>query len=147
MSNAVEQIYDQLVTLTQTELGAGWQRLKKVFQPEQNDFRNISQGWAIRHGAASPDTDATKVFILSHRFDIILADRAANRDSDLAVQERLNALYSKADDIFKEAVKTKLSLFFVTHVDGLTFAEPQILENGAILLTAGVDVRYYIDPY
>ena len=145
--NTVTQIYDSLVTISEGVLGPDWQRLKKVFAPEQNDFRNIEQGFAIRHGAATPDADATKVFILSHKFEILLADRAANRDSDLAIQDRLNVLYDKADEIFKEAVRGKLGLTFVTHVDQLEFLEPQTLENGAILLTASLEVRYYIDPY
>ena len=145
--NTVSQIYDSLVSISETVLGPDWQRLKKVFQPEQNDFRNIELGFGVRHGAATPDTDATKVFILSHKFDILLADRSANRDNDLAIQERLNVLYDKADEIFQEAVKNKLSLSFVTHVDGLEYLDPQLLENGCILLTASLDVRYYIDPY
>ena len=145
--NTVEQIYDSLVSISETALGPTWQRLKKVFKPEENDFRNIEQAFAIRHGAATPDTDATKVFILSHKFDILLADRSANRDNDLAIQERLNVLFDKADEIFQESVKTKLNLHMVTHVDGLEFQEPQLLDNGCILLTASLDVRYYIDPY
>lgn len=145
--NLVEQIYDKLVDISQTKLGVNWQRLKKIYDPAQNDFRNIEQGFAIRHSSAAAESDATKVFILSHQFDILLADRAANRDSDLVIQDRLNALYSMADDIFKECVRTKLSLHFVTHVDSLQFKEPEVLTNGAILLTASLDVRYYLDPY
>lgn len=145
--NTTQQVHDQLIAIATAELGPTWQRLKKVFAPEQNDFRNIELGFGVRHGAATPDTDATKVFILSHKFDILLADRSANRDNDLAIQDRLNVLYDKADDIFKTAVRTKLSLDLVTHVDGLEYQEPQILENGCILLTASLDVRYYIDPY
>jgi len=145
--NSVTQIYDKLVDISGTTLGVNWQRLKKVFAPEQNDFRNIEQAYAVRHGAATPDADATKVFILSHSFDILLADRSANRDTDLAIQDRLNILYENAEAIFEEAVRTKLSLHFVTHVDGLEYQEPQLLDNGCILLTASLDVRYYIDPY
>ena len=145
--NTVAEIHDSLVDICETTLGVNWQRLKKVFAPEQNDFRNIEQGFGVRHGAATPDADATKVFVLSQKFDVLLADRAANRDSDLAVQDRLNVLYDKADEIFKEAVRSKLGLTFVTHVDSLEFLEPQMLENGAILLTASLEVRYYIDPY
>lgn len=145
--NLVEQIYDQLVAISVDKLGGNWQRLKKIYEPAQNDFRNIEQGFAIKHSAAAAESNATKVFILSQQFDILLADRAANRDSDLAIQERLNNLYSKADDIFKECVRTRLSLDFVTHVDSLQFKEPELLTNGAILLTASLDVRYYLDPY
>lgn len=144
--NTVEQVYDGLVTTCETVLGVNWQRLKKVFDPSANDFRNIEQAFAVRHGAAAPDSDITTVFILSHTFDIILADRAANRDSDLAIQERLNVLYDKADEIFKECLRTKLGICFVTLVTGLRFGEPELLENGAILLTASLDVNYYIDP-
>jgi hypothetical protein len=145
--NSVEQIYDSLVSISGTALGGSWQRLKKVFQPEQNDFRNIEQAYAIRHSSATPDTDATKVFVLSHKFDIILANRSSNRDTDLTIQETLNQLYTQVETIFEEAVRTKLNLIFVTHVDGLEYLDPQILENGAVLLTASLDVRYYIDPY
>ena len=145
--NLVTQVHDELVSRCGTILGADWVRLKKVFDPTQNDFRSIAKGFGVRHGAASPDADATKVFILSHTFDIVLTSRAANRDSDIEIQTRLNELYSKADDIFKDAVRSKLELYFVTHVDGLKFAEPQVLNNGAILLTASIDVRYMVDPY
>ena len=145
--NTVTQIHDQIIAVCNAQLGAGWNRLQKVFNPELNNFRNIETAFGVRHGSASPDSDATKVFMMSQTFEILLADRAANRDNDMAIQERLNALYAKADDIFKEAVRTKLSLYFVTHVDGLSFEEPQLLENGAVLLTASIDVKYYIDPY
>jgi hypothetical protein len=145
--NTVQQIYDQLVTVSQDKLGVNWQRLRKIYDPAQNDFRNIEQAFAVRHQAASSDADATQVYVLTQLFEVLLADRAANRDSDLAIQDRLNVLYDKADEIFKEAVRTKLSLEFVTQVSGLQFREPVLLENGAILLTAGLDVKYYVDPY
>lgn len=145
--NWVEQIHTALTDQAETELGTGWQKLRKIWQPEQNDFRNIEQGFAIRHGAANPDSDATKVFMLSHTFELILTHRAANRDNDQEIQTRLNALYSKADDVFQEFVRTKLSLSFVTHIDGLQFQEPAVLENGAVILIAALDVRYYLDPY
>lgn len=145
--NSVTQIYDKIVDITTAQLGVSWQRLKKVFNPEENDFRNIEQGFGVRHGAATPDADATKVFILSHKFDILLADRSANRDNDLAIQDRLNSLYEKAELIFQDCVRTKLDLQFVTHVDGLEYLDPQLLDNGCILLTASLNVRYYIDPY
>lgn len=145
--NTVGQIYDSLVSISEDTLGVNWQRLKKVFDPTQNDFRNIELGFGIRHDAATPDTDATKVFVLSHKFEILLADRSANRDSDLAIQTRLNSLYDKADEIFKECVRTKINLQFVTHVDNLSFAAPQVLDNGCVLLIASLDVRYYVDPY
>jgi len=145
--NYVEQIHDKLLEICQDKMGVNAQRLRKVFDPEQNDFRNIELGYGVRHSAATSDTDATKVFILSHQFDILLADRAANRDHDSAIQDRLNNLYSKADEIFKEAVKNKLGLVFVTFVHSFQFGEPQVLTNGSVLLTASFDVNYYLDPY
>lgn len=142
--NTVEQVYDGLVTTSSSILGANWQRLKKVFDPALNDFRNIEQAFGIRHGAASPQDDITCVYTMDHAFDILLVDRAANRDSDLAIQERLNVLYDKADQIFREAITTRLSLSFVTNVGGLRFGEPELLDNGAILLIASLDVTYFI---
>lgn len=144
--NTVEQIYNSIVTINEAEL-TGWQRLKKIFDPSQNDFRNIQQGWAIRHGGASTNSDATQVFNLTHSFELILTNRAAERDTDLDIQTRIHELYTEADDLFKQYVLTKLSLPFVTLVGNPSFAAPEVLENGCIVLTMGFDVNYYIDPY
>lgn len=145
--NTVQQIYDKLSAITQSKMGVSAQRLAKVFEPEKNDLRNIELAWGVRHGPASPDTDAIKRFVLVQKFDIILSDSAANRNNDSDIQTRLNNLYSKADDIFKECIKLKLENYLVTQVNGLEFLEPQVLANGAILLTAGIDVHYHVDPY
>ncbi|MBK9496913.1 MAG: hypothetical protein IPO08_20875 [Xanthomonadales bacterium] len=145
MSATVGDVHAALLATCSTVLGAGWQQLKKVFDPAQNDLRNIEQGYGVRHGAASPLENITVVYSMGQQFDIVLTDRAANRDSDLAIQERLNVLYDKADQIFKEALRTRLSLDIVTLVSGLRFEKPELLTNGAILLTASLDVTYYID--
>lgn len=145
--NLVTQIHDKLIDQCEAQLGAGWNRLRKVFEPEQNDFRSIESAFGVRHQAATTDSEATKVFILRQTFEILLVDRATNRDNDQAIQEKINALYAKADDIFKEAVRTKLDLYFVTRVDNLAFETPQVLDNGAALLIASLDVSYYVDPY
>lgn len=145
--NTVEQIYDSLTDIAETTLGVSWKRLRKVLNPEQNDFRNIEKGYGFRHGAASPDADATKVFVLAQEFELVLAHRAAARDQDGDVQERAHILYDNADEVFKECVRSKLNLPFVTHVDGLGFSEPLVTENGAVVLVASLTVRYFIDPY
>lgn len=145
MSTTVGDVHAALLSTCSTVLGAGWQQLKKVFDPAQNDLRNIEQAYGVRHGAASPIENITVVYSMGQQFDIVLTDRAANRDSDLAIQERLNVLYDKADQIFKEALRTRLSLNIVTLVSGLRFEKPELLDNGAILLTASLDVTYYID--
>lgn len=141
----VTQVHAALLDTCSVVLGASWQRLKKVFEPAQNDLRNIELGYGVRHGAAGPSEDITVVYSMAHQFDILLTDRSANRDNDLAVQDRINSLYDKADQIFKKALQTRLSLPFVTLVSGLRFEKPELLENGAILLIASLDVNYYID--
>ena len=145
--NLVEQIYNSVISITETELGSEWQRLRKVFEPAQNDFRNIYQGFGLRHGSAATDSDATRVSVLRHNFDLILAHRAAERDTDLDIQGRLNSLYSSADEIFKELLRSNLNLNFVTLVSNCSLATPEVLENGCVLLTMSFDVNYYVDPY
>ncbi len=145
--NTVEQIHTAIVTQATTTLGSDWQRLKKVFAPEQNDFRNIFLGFGVRHGAAATNADATQVFNLTHTFELVLTHRAAERDTDLDIQSRIHTLYSAGDDVFKAMVLSKLGLPFVTLITNPGFTEPSVLENGGILLTMSFDVNYYIDPY
>jgi hypothetical protein len=145
--NSVEQIHTALTDLAVTELGPTWQKLRKIWEPQQNDFRNIELGFAWRHGPATPDEDATKVFVLRQTFDLVLTHRAANRDNDQDIQVRLNNLYSKADDVFKKIVRDRLGLSFVTHIDGIQYQQPTVLENGAVVLVGALDVHYFVDPY
>lgn len=142
--NIVEQIYDQIVTVTDSALGTGtYTRLRKVFSPEENDLRNINQAFGVRHGAASTADGVTRVYTMDHGFEVLLAKRASTRNSDLTIQETINELYDKADDVFRNIHLTKLNLpSIVLIVDSPNIGVPEILENECVLLTLGFNVKY-----
>lgn len=142
--NIVEQIYDSIVTVTDAALGTGtYTRLRKVFQPEENDFRNVNQAFGVRHQSAFSAAGVTRVYTMDHGFEVLLVKRASNRDSDLTVQETINELYDKADDVFRNIHLTKVGLpSIVLIVDTPQIGAPEILENGCVLLTLGFNVKY-----
>lgn len=142
--NIVEQIYDGIVTVTDAALGTGtYTRLRKVFSPEQNDFRSVNQAFGVRHQGASSAAGVTRVYTMDHAFEVVLAKRASSRDSDLTIQETINELYDKADDVFRNIHLTKLALpSIVLIVDTPTIGAPEILDNECVLLTLGFNVKY-----
>lgn len=142
--NIVEQIYDQIVILTDLALGTGtYTRLRKVFNPEQNDFRNVNQAFGVRHGSASTADGVTRVYTMDHTFEVLLAKRASSRDTDLTIQETMNELYNKADEVFRTIHLRKLNLpSIVLIVDSPNIGEPEVLDNECVLLTLGFNVKY-----
>ena len=143
MSNIVEQIYDSVVTLTGTELGATWTRLSKVFDPAQNNFREINQAFGVRPRGALTSEGVTRVYTMDHTFDVLLAKRASSRDSDLAILETEFILFSAADELFKKFFLSKLALpSIVLIVNSPSLSDPEVLDNGCVLLTASFNVKY-----
>lgn len=143
MSTIVTSIFNAIKTETQTILGASYVELRKIFNPESEDNRNILSAFAIRHGAAAYADGVTRVYTLDQKFEVLLVNRAVNRDDDAAVQTTFNVLYDKADDLLRNFFLKKLGLSTVIlTIDQPELSEPVLLDNDAALLIVGFNVKY-----
>ena len=144
--NTVEQIYNAIISEVATVLGATWKRLSKVYEPDQNNLRNLDQGYGVRHAEASTFADAIDSFVLNQKFDVLLAKRASNRDSDITIQSTLNGLYTQGEAIFIRIVDNKLGLSgLVLAIGNLAMEAPKVLNDGCVLLTMSFEVKYAVD--
>lgn len=122
---------------------SGAVQLRRVFQPEENDFRHPNMAYGVRHLSASPASTVTRVYTLDHSFEVLLGKRFVDRDSDSDKQAVINALYEQAHALFVAMVNTKLGLASsVLNVEQLSFTEPEILANEIALLRAQFVVKY-----
>ena len=143
MANIVEQIHDQIKSQTQTELGATWTEMPRVFDPTNNDLRSIKRSFGVLHGAAFSVEGITKVYTLDQTFTVLLATSFSERIDDDATQDEINTLYNQADELLKKFIASKLALPSVVHyVSNPSIDAPEILENSAVLLRVNFDVRY-----
>jgi hypothetical protein len=144
MSTEVTDIYNSITTLAQTVLGSDYVRLKKVFDPGDENNRSIAKGFGVRHGEANSTSGNTRAYTLDQVFELVIVNRASNRDNDLTVQSVFNELYSKAHDFLSRAFLTRLGLpSCVLLVNEPGISEPQLLAgNEAALLVVRFNVRY-----
>lgn len=143
MSTIVEDIFDAITTTVQTAVGASYLPLRRVFDPAQNDFRTVAKGFGVRHAEASSADGVNRVYTLDHRFEVVLTRAFVDRNDDAAIQEAINELYDKADEVLKASFLTKLGLSSVILiVDSPTIGAPEILPNSAVSLVVGFNVKY-----
>lgn len=140
--NIVEQIHDAIVSLVQTNLPT-YQRLKRIFEPEQNDLRNAEKGFGVRMLSASNRAGPMRHYALDHGFEIVFSRTFQERLDDDKINDVILDLYNQIDTIIVQAFLTKLSLPLVVDlVDSPSISEPQILENKAVILRLQLNVKY-----
>lgn len=142
MSNIVEQVFDSVTSIFQANL-TGYTPLRRVFNPELGDLRNISKGYGVIHGAASDTTGPIRFYNLDHSFKGVLVRSFVERLDDAAIQEVINELYDKIDTLLVQMFLTKLNLpAIVSIVNNPSIDEPEILDNQAVVIRFGFNVKY-----
>lgn len=142
MANIVSQIHSAIDTVVVGQL-SGFQKMRQIYQPEQNDLRNAKNSYSILHGAATFAQGITRYYEMNQRFTIQLMTTYVSRLDDANVQTELNTLYDKIDSIFVNLFLSKLAIpTIVLIVNEPTIDEPVILDNQAILIRFGINVRY-----
>jgi len=117
--------------------------LKRVYEPEQNDFRHPNIGYGVRHLSGAPASGVTRVYTIDHSFEVMLAKRFISRDSDDDKQATFNQLYESAHLLFVDMINTKLGLpSSILNIEQLSLSEPEILSNEVALLRAQFVVKY-----
>jgi len=140
--NIVEQIHDAIVNLVQANLPS-YQRLKRIFDPEQNDLRNAERGFGVRMLSASTRSGPMRHYALDQGFEIIFSRTFAERLDDDQINEVILDMYNQIDTIIVQSLYTKLSLPSVVDlVDSPAISEPQILQNRAVILRLNLNVKY-----
>ena len=143
MSTIVQSIFEKIESMAQTELGSTWIKLRKVFNPEDNDFRAMEYGFKCLHGSAITADGVTRFYTLDHSFQVLLMRRFVDRNDDANIQITINNLYDKADELLTLFIKSRLELpTTVLHVFNPSLTEPEVLANNAVLLRVGFDVKY-----
>lgn len=143
MSTIVGDIHTKILSLTATELGVSWSKMRRVFEPERNDLRATFMSYGVVHGAASDADGVTGVYTFDHNFRVKLLTTIVDRTNDDAIQTSINDLYDNIDNLIKKFVSTKLELpTTVLNVDTPGIDEPVILDNKAVLLEFTFNVKY-----
>jgi hypothetical protein len=144
LSNIVDQIHGAIETSVATVLGANYQKMRRIYNPSENDLRNSKSSYSVLHGAASSSIGITNHYTLDHSFRIQVMTTFIDRLDDANIQDEINSLYSKIDDILVNMHLTKLGLpSIVLVVNEPSIDEPQVLfENTAVLISFGINVRY-----
>lgn len=141
--NIVEQIYDSMTTLVQNQLGVDYKKMRKIFQPDLNDLRSAEKSFAVRHLAANTADGVQRYYTMDHGFEVMVSRVFVDRLDDIQIQEVINELYSKLDDIITEALIKKLGLpSIVMIVSDPSISEPEVLENRSVLMRLQMNVKY-----
>ena len=142
MSTVVGDIHAAILARCAAVLPAAAQ-LRRVFEPDQNDFRHPNMAYAVSHLDGNPSISITRSYTVDQSYEVLLAKRFVDRSSDEDKQTVINDLYESAHLIFKDLVNTKLGLgTSVLNVEQLGFSSPEILSNEVALLRAQVVVKY-----
>ena len=144
MSDIVSQIHTAIESIVTAQLGSGFEKMRRIYNPSENDLRNSRNSYSVKHGSANSSSGVTRVYTLDHEFSIQIMSTFVDRRDDSNIQSEINLLYSKIDDILVNMHLSKLSLpAIVLMVDGPSIDEPQILfENTAVLISFGINVKY-----
>jgi hypothetical protein len=142
--NIVEQIFNAISTTTQTVAGVDYKYLRNVFNPGLNDLRSVSKGYGVIHGSASDADGILRHYTFDHQFEVILTRGFAKRMEDADIQTAINELYSIADDLLVEVFLKKLNLTTIVKiVNRPSIGTPEVLDNQAVLLRVGFNVKYH----
>lgn len=144
MSTLVTQIHTAIESLVASQLGGSYQKMRKIYNPNENDLRNAKSSYAVLHGAASNSEGVTRVYTLNQSFRVQLMTTFIDRLDDTKIQTEINSLYDKIDAILVNMHLTKLGLSSIVLLVNEPFIdEPQVLfENTAVLMSFGINVRY-----
>ena len=143
MANLAGTIRDAIDSTVGTTVGATYQSLRRVYSPEENDFRNIAKAYGVRFGSASPVDQILNAYTVDHDFDVLITGRAVNRQDDADIQTTLTEIYDQIDDITVELTRTKIGLPLIVMTVGVpTISAPEFFENEVVLITATYAVRY-----
>lgn len=142
MSTIVADIQEAILAQCATTLGATWQLLPKVYEPNQANARAINKAYGVLPRSASNAPGVIRTYNLDHRFEVLLVDRVEGRDNDSGIQTKVNGLFEKGHEIYTALALTRVGLTNVLLIDQLDFSDPEILDNGGALLRLSFNVKY-----
>lgn len=141
--NIVEQIHTAIKTTCASVFGADYVELRRVFDPSQNDQRGAAKAYGVRHLSASSADGVMRYYTMDHGFEVQLSRSFTDRTDDAETQSVINEMYDLIDDLLVEVFLKKLSLpSIVMIVDNPAISEPELLENGTVLIRTSFNVKY-----
>lgn len=141
---SVGDIRTELNTLAAATFPASFNQLRKVFNVETNDLRNLREGYGIRVLDGAQNNDVTKSLTIDSTWELILTNTNTDDRDDAVTQNVIDDLHDKADDFFAAVVNTKVNLpSLVVFVGDESFSEPELLEeNKYVILRFQFTIRY-----
>ena len=143
MATQVTDIFSGIETVVTTNVPT-FKKLPRIYDLEDNDFRRIKDGYAVRHLEALNSETVVREYTLDHRFEVILTTRVIDKKNDTVIQTAINDLYDKADEILADLISTKISLpTTVLVVNDPAINEPELLEgNERVVMRFSFNVKY-----
>lgn len=145
MSTTVQSVMTAIETQAATTFGSGWSKLRNVYDLSNLDGRAGNNSYGARPLAAadSPTHAPFKTYALNHRFEVILTDRVPERSDDDSISSKIQGLYDKADELYKDMVNTRIGIAAVCLVNNISIEEPELLEGQQLVaLRMQFDVIY-----
>lgn len=144
MSTWVGDIRTELNTLAVSTFPSSYNKLRKVFEVETNDLRNLREAYGIRVLDGLQNNDVTKSLTIDSTWELILTNTNTDDRDDEVTQDVIDDLHDKADEFFATVVNTKVNLpSLVVFVGDESFNEPELLEeNKYVILRFQFTIRY-----
>ncbi len=145
MGTVVKDIFDGVESTVQTALSfTAANKLRHVFDLSMNEFRTIKDSYGLVRQTGSEVSGVTRVYTMDHDYQLILTARVIKRMDDDDVQEAIDLLYNRADEVYKALINTKAGVpSKVLAVFGQSWGEPELLdENSLVLLRVGFTIKF-----
>lgn len=130
LSSVLTSLNSQVSTL----LGADWQELKYVYEPEKNDYRSQRNGFGVAFTGNSTVPGTTKAVTYDSEVSILLTSQFSNRSSDSSQREAVSTLLDKKELLDKNIFQKKLNNSAVLLVSEIGTDAPEVVGDGVLLL-------------
>lgn len=139
MAANVDNIISSMETQIGTTLGASYSKLNFVYDIEKNTFKTNPNRYGVVTLEAVNNPSIIKASTLDHVFQVVLTDNYVNSPAnDLALQEAINNLYDKLNEVEVQFYQSKLGLpSLVMYSELSVINEPEIIEEHKIVALRG----------
>lgn len=127
-------ILASLSSQVSSTLGSGWQELKYVYDPENNDLKTQKQGFGVGIGGSDTVSGTNKSVTYDQEFFVILTDSFGNRRNDESQRDAISTLLTAKESLDVQIFQKKLNNSDVLLVQEIGMDEPEIIATGVVLL-------------
>lgn len=138
---SLSSIITSLKSEVASVLGAEWSELNYVYELEDNNFRNASNGYGVGVTSGNSVTGTTKAITLDFGFFVVLTKTFVNRQSDANEREVLSDILDAFDLINKNVFQKKLNNSNILVVQDISYESPERVEKGTIAIRVNFTIK------